>query len=271
MLQLMSCQKQLMDYEGVEGVYFAVQHGASYGNERTWPYQPYTNVEFIKTSKADLTANIKVMITGPTKDYDRTFRVAVNPDSTSAVEGVHYLPLQDTYVIAANSTFTYIPVTLKRTEDIKKSMKTLGLRLLANDNFQLSFPNWDAVPGFTSGTVVKNFDASLHSIRINNFFVQPNIWTGSIQAGNREAGLFGAFSQRKMQLILDLMNLTYEDFENTTTMPSILQNLIANTCSRYLEQQLTIGKPVLEEDGRLMFFGYVSWTSYIGIPYVPKP
>ena len=46
-LMLSGCEKDLMDYEGLEGVYFAVQWGDSWGSEKTWPYQPYTNVNFI--------------------------------------------------------------------------------------------------------------------------------------------------------------------------------------------------------------------------------
>ena len=46
-LMLSGCEKDLMDYEGLEGVYFAVQWGDSWGNENSWPYQPYTDVNFI--------------------------------------------------------------------------------------------------------------------------------------------------------------------------------------------------------------------------------
>ena len=37
-LMLSGCEKDLMDYEGLEGVYFAVQWGDSWGSEKTWPY-----------------------------------------------------------------------------------------------------------------------------------------------------------------------------------------------------------------------------------------
>jgi hypothetical protein len=68
----------------------------------------------------------------------------------------------------------------------------------------------------------------------------------------------------------ELMDLTYTDFASSETMPGILTGLIANTCARYLIEQFDAGKPVLEDDGRLMFIGNVPWTSYLGVPYVPK-
>jgi len=266
-----SCEKDIMGYEGVEGVYFAVQHGDSWGSERVWPYQPFTPVEFVKIKDNELTVNIKVMITGPTKNYDRNFNIELNPDSTTAIVGTHFEPLPTTVTIPAHALMAFVPVKLKRTEDLKKELKTIGLRLVANENFQLSFPHWQALPSYKSGIVIDKFDASLHTIRINDFMVKPAIWPGSIQQpGNRESGQWGAFSQKKMELICELMNLTYADFGSAETMPPILCGLIMNTCSEYLTAQFEAGKPVLEDDGRLMYFGMVSWTSNVGVPYVPK-
>lgn len=264
------CEKEMMSYEGVEGVYFAVQHGASYGNERTWPYQPYTNVEFVKTEANEIQLGIKVMITGPAKDYDRKFWVEVNPDSTTAQVGVHYNAIPNEVTVPANAFTANVPLTLKRAVDLKKTLKTIGLRLVANESFQLSFPNWNALPSNTAGTVVKKFDASLHTLRINDFLVQPAVWIGSIQPGNREAGQWGAFSEKKIKLMMELMNLTYADFTSTATMPPILSGLVASTCARYLLARYEVGDPVLEDDGRLMFVGTVPWTSYIGVPYKPE-
>ena len=269
-VSLQGCKKEMMDYEGLEGVYFAVQHGTAFGNELVWPYQPDTDVEFAKISGDETTVSIKVMITGPVKDYDRHFRVEINPDSTTAVEGVHFEPIAGTVVIPADSVRAYVPVTLKRTPDLKEETKVIGLRLLPNEDFQLSFPHWDALPGYTSGPVTAEFDASLHSIRVSDMMVQPAVWVGSVQEGNRESGQWGAFSQEKMELMLSLMDeLTYDDFSSSATMPTVLTGLIRDVCSRYLVEQYEAGHPVLEKDGRLMFFGNVPWLSYVGVPYVP--
>ncbi|MDR2130613.1 MAG: DUF4843 domain-containing protein [Odoribacteraceae bacterium] len=265
-----SCERELMGYEGEEGVYFAVQHGASYGTEATWPYQPYSNVEFIRETGDVVTKQFKVMATGAVKEYDRPFRVVINPDSTTAQRAVDYELADEEFVIPANSSVGYVSIVLKRTPELQNSIKKIGLKLVANAFFTCAFPEWDAVPGFSSGTIVPAFDASLHTINMNDFIVQPPVWTGSIQAGGREAGMWGAFSRKKLEMICARFNLTYNDFLSTTTMPMVLQGLIATTMSNDLIELYNQHTPVLEEDGRLMFFWECPWTSYIGVPWVPE-
>lgn len=272
-LPFLSCKKEMMGYEGVEGIYFGVRSGPSWAAPVSWPFRPYTNVEFVKQPQEvqEMVINIAVNITGPVKNYDRPFRVAMNPDSTTAQAGVHYLPFGDTYTIPANATIGYIPITVKRTPDMLNENKKLGLRLFANDHFSLSFPEWKAIPGLGETTIGNDtaFDATLHTININDLMVQPAVWRGSIQAGNREAGIWGAFTRKKMELMFQLFNLKYEDFASETTMTPVLVTLIASELGRYLVNQFNAGTPVLEDDGRLMFAGSVPWTSYIGVPYKP--
>lgn len=267
-----SCKKEMMGYEGMEGVYFAVQSGPSYASPSSWPYRPYTNIEFVKQPNNinELTADIKVMITGPVKNYDRPFRVVINPDSTTAQAGVHYLPFPEIFVIPANSTFGFIPVTLKRTPDLTVENKRIGLRLVANEHFGLAFPDWKALPGLGISILGTDtaFNATLHTINTNDLMVQPAVWRGSVVlATNKETGSWGAFTRKKMELMCQLFNLTYQDFSSETTMTLVLTNLIASEMTRYLINQFNAGTPVKEDDGRLMWCGSVPWTSIIGVPY----
>jgi uncharacterized protein DUF4843 len=271
-LSLASCKKEMMGYEGMEGVYFAVRSGPYYATPSSWPYRPYTNVEFVKYSGnvQELSINIKVMITGPVKDYDRPFRVEVNPDSTNAQAGVHYLPFPETCIIPANAIEGYIPVTLKRTADMKLENKKIGLRLVANEHFGLSFPDWKAIPdlGLTSRGNDTAWNDNLHTINVSDLMVQPVVWRGSVVAGtNRETGSWGAFTRKKMELMCQLFNLTYADFSSDITMTLVLSNLIASEMTRYLVNQFNAGTPVKEDDGRLMWAGSVPWTSIVGVPY----
>ncbi|HEX6428297.1 MAG TPA: DUF4843 domain-containing protein [Niastella sp.] len=271
-LSLASCKKEMMGYEGMEGVYFAVRSGPYYAAPSTWPHRPYTNVEFVKylDNVQELSVNIKVMITGPVKDYDRPFRVEVNPDSTNAQAGVHYLPLTETVIIPANAIEGYIPVTLKRTADMKLENKKIGLRLVANEHFGLAFPDWKAIPdlGLTSRGNDTAWDATLHTINVNDLMVQPVVWPGQLAPGTkRETGSWGAFTPKKIKLMFQLFNLKYEDFSTPETMTPVLSNLIASEMARYLIDQFNAGTPVKEDDGRLMFCGSVPWTSIVGVPY----
>ena len=85
---------------------------------------------------------------------------------------------------------------------------------------------------------------------------------------NPEIG--GAFSRKKLELICERFNLTYNDFMSNETMPSALQMLIYKSMSTYLIQCYNDKKPVLEEDGRLMWFSGCPWLSKVGVPWVPE-
>ncbi|MHA4893529.1 DUF4843 domain-containing protein [Pedobacter sp. PWIIR3] len=265
---MVGCKKADMSYKGKEGVYFAVQFGTKL-LQNSWPYVPYSQVEFVAIAKDAVDFPVKVMITGPVKDYDRTFRVEINPDSTTAIAGQHFDPIQQEWKIPAGAVSTNVTVHLKRTPDLELKQVTLGLRIVETKDFVSSFPEWDAIPSLTSGVVIPEFDAGLHTLRINDILVQPAVWPGSLQPGNKESGLFGVFTKRKMQFLIDNLDLKYEDFASAETMPQARYLLVASDAALILRQRFDAKDPVLEEDGRLMFMGSVPWTSIIGVPYKP--
>jgi hypothetical protein len=266
-----SCRKEMMRYEGMEGVYFAQQWGLpSYS---TWPYRPFSYVELVKqpVSVTEYTANIKVMFTGAAKDYDRYFKVEINPDSTTAVENVHYAPLPESVLVPANALVAYVPLVVKRSPDLQTAGKKIGLRLVANEDFGVVFPKWKAIPDLGTGTLTPAdtaFDNSIHTVFVHDFMIQPAVWRGSINpTTNRDAGSWGGFTRKKIELMCRLFNLTYDDFGSTETMTGILVSLITQEMTRYLIEQFNAGTPVKEDDGRLMWVGSVPWTSTVGVPY----
>ena len=266
---LNSCTKEMMSYEGNTGVYFAVKQGDSYLSETYWPYSPFSTINFASFDTSEITVSLKVMITGPTADHDRHFTLRVNPDSTTAELGVHYKEVPTSITVPAGATEAFVDVHLLKTADLQVEEKTLGLQLLPNEDFELSFPEFHALPELTAGDIVEEFDASMHSLKINDFLVEPEVWLGSIQEGNRESGLFGAFTRKKMELITEVMGIEYVEFTKDETMPLVRSMLIANEMAEYLINKYNEGDPVLEDDGRLMWIGAVPWTSYIGVPWVP--
>jgi len=261
------CEKDIMSYEGREGVYFAMRHGNP-SLPTLWPYQPFTDVDFVRINQDEVDFQVTVMITGPVKDYARTFKVQVNPDSTSAVLGQHFAAVQENWTIPAGATSTNITVHLKRTPDLEQTVKTLGLKLVPTTDFALSFPEWDAIPSLNQGTVVPEFDASLHTLRLNDVMVQPAVWVGSLQPGDRESGIMGVFTKRKMEFLTQYLGLKYEDFASEQTMPMARSILIGNDAAAILIARYNANDPILEDDGRLMFIGSVPWTSVLGIPWV---
>lgn len=263
-----ACERDLMSYEGQEAIYFAVQSGNSWGSENDWPYMPYTTVEFVNIAGDTTVVNIKVMITGQEKNYSRPFRVEVNPDSTTAREGIDYAVLLDEYIVEANSSVAYIPVTLYRQPEMKTETITLGLKLIANDYFSLTFQNFEQLEGYTNGYVVyDSLNATLHTIRMNDLLAQPANWLGSTDASGKEFNTFGVFTEKKFNLICEEFNLTYADFMDSNIMNYTYQMLIGRKMAKLLNEAYHNGTPYLEDDGRLMWVDGCDYTSYPGIPW----
>lgn len=268
-LVCLSCEQELMKYQGEEGIYFAVQYGRANESESKWPFQPMSKIALGGTTNADTTVRFKVMVTGPAYDYDRSFQVEINPDLTTAIVNTHYKPLAPFFIIPAGQVQTYIPLTIIRSADLKSAGKEIGLRLLPSEQLSLSFPEWDAIPGFddSNDPIVGEFDASLHQITIQDVLTQPTVWRGSVAADGLEGGPWGAYTEKKILLMCEVMSISYVDFGSNDTMPQVLINLLSREMARYLTARFNADDPVLEEDGRLMYVTGVSWRSYVGVPY----
>jgi hypothetical protein len=264
------CERELMSYEGVEGIYFAVQEGSVYGNESNWPYSPYTDVEFVKIADDTYTANVKVMATGAMKNYDRTFRVVLYPDSTTATAGADYEAIPAEVVMPAGSLVSSVPLVLHRTAAMATGVVAIGLQLVANEHFQLTFPSWGPPKELTWGTVYEGFDASRHIVRVNDILVQPAQWLGGFyqyEAGNPEFNTFGAFTRKKFLLLSELTDYVYIDFMTDPPMSLGLQAVLGRHLANHLIAEYKARRAVIEDDGRLMWADGCPWKSYENVPW----
>ena len=263
-----NCKHDPLLYEGEEGLYFSVQFGPDWGDEKVWANQPITPVEFINIAGNVDTLKLKVMITGALKDYDRPFLVSVVSDSTTAIEDVNYKILNDELVIKANQNHGFIPVVLYRTENIQKEKKHLMLQIIPNAHFTIGLPIWKRLPGQWESSIKNgDFRADSHTLEISDFVSRPARWIGLAQTTGREAGLWGDFTEKKYRLICEHFDLVYEDFTTEARMPNAKRDVIKEYMVRLLQNLYNQGIPILEEDGRLMWFMGVSWSSTVGVPY----
>lgn len=91
-----SCEKEIMDYEGVDGLYFDVRWGQEFRTPDQWAHQYYTPVEFGAMTANTYTAQVRVAASGTIKDYDRPFSITIGKDSTDAVAGRDYVDFPKT-------------------------------------------------------------------------------------------------------------------------------------------------------------------------------
>lgn len=266
LIVIQGCTKEIELYDGEEGIYFNVQYGPEWGNERVWANQQLTNVEFINIAGNTDTLFLKVMTTGRVKDYDRYFHAEVVSDSTSAIEGDNYEKLVGKYTIKAGEYFTYIPVIINRTQNIQEEAKTMLIRLLPSADFSIGIPVWKKLPNQWDGVLKGDFKADEHKLVMTDFVSRPVRWIGLANDG-LEAGFWGDFTQKKYLLICEEFGLVYSDFMTTTAMPDAKRSVIREHMARLLQNLYNQKTPVLEEDGRLMWFSGVTWSSRVGVPW----
>lgn len=269
LFSLIGCRDEIMTYNGTEGIYFNVQWGSPWGDTTKWANQPNTHVRFVNVSGNDTVLKLRVSVTGEQKDYPRPIHISVNQDSTTALPGINF-ELQENNVVAAGMSYVDIPVRLLRAENIRSETLRLTLELHENEHFSLSFPNWVSIPGmWLTDEYTNSFNPALHNVYINDFVSRPEGWVGLARASDGvEAGRWGAFTLKKYFLICELLNLSYQDFSKDN-MPGARQEMVQNFMVRHLVQKYNDGNPVLEEDGRLMWFMTCPWRTVVGVPYVP--
>lgn len=254
-LLLTGCEKELMDYEGQDGLYFDVRRYPSHIAQNLWPHQHYTSVAFGSMVENEVELSLKIMATGNTKDYDRAFKVIANPDSTTAVEGRDYTNLTTDCVIKAGENSTTVSLKVNRTAEMEGDTLQLQLKIVENDMFTLpykSFADGPATPYTPDNNEFSyNKDASVHNIFIYDVLTRPARWIGNDETGG---GLWGKFSAKKFSLIMELTGTTIEDFTTEERMPNARQTSIAEFMVKYVLEKANAHDPVLDEDGTMMYF-----------------
>lgn len=123
------------------------------------------------------TVYIPVQLSGMRVDRDRQYAVAVTDSNTTAVGSEHYAPLEQTYVLPADSGTTWLPIIIYNTDTLlRKRSVTLGFHLVATNDLGVAIADQDM------GKVI-----------ISNKLEEPDWWT--MWLGNY-------FSSTKYQLFI---------------------------------------------------------------------
>lgn len=258
-----ACEKhELMDYEGLDCLYFDAQYGAEWGDTTVWAHQIYTTVAFGRVDATELEAKVKVAVAGSVKDYDRPFRIKVVQDSTT-LNTDEYDASQLDYVIPAGQNHTYVRIPITKSE--RMSSETLQLQialdLASNTHFNSNFSEVGNISGRWTDTATDlstNFDPNIHNFFVNDMLVKPAGWH-DVQFGYY-------YSTKKHALLLKIAEEKFgfgrEDFEEKTIMTGGRAKAIAAAVKPYLMEQYYLGREhwVLDEDGSMMYVYGVSWV-----------
>lgn len=216
-LLLAGCEKrEVMEYEGVDGIYFDVQYGADHGNETVWARQNYTYVSFGSMEAEEMEVSLKIGTVGSIKDYDRPFRVMIVQDSTNAIPDEEYTGFSEEQVIKAGENKTY--VTLKVFKTLRQAKDTLQIlfRIEPGEHFTLPFSEVGAIPGRWSDTKTEfnvGENPVEHRVIFNNILRRPAGW-----GKDEYSQFFGTFSPKKYQYLMDITGYTKTHFEQLSAI-----------------------------------------------------
>lgn len=236
LITVVSCKKQLMTYEGLSDIYFNESARLpAYGGE---VLTDSTALSFSLSTVADSTVKIVVAVTGAPVDHDRTYSLVVNSLST-AVEGKHYTALPKTLTIKKNKLQDTIPVKFFRTTDLRTQTVSLVLDLKTNSNF-INLMNNKVLNQLTG----KVLSFVTYRIYVNDMLKKPSLWYD---------GYLGRFSQKKLNLILEVLKVTPTYLDTTVSLGE--QAAYGSYLQRYLNDKKVAGQTIYEDDGTEMMMG----------------
>lgn len=275
-LLLAGCEeREVMEYEGVDGIYFDVQYGAAHGNESLWARQNFTHVSFGTLEVTEVDVTMKVGIAGSIKDYDRPFRVEIVKDSTNAIPEEEYMNFTEEQVIKAGENHTYVTVKILKSERMDKDTVRIQFRIDPGEYFTLPFAELGHIPGRWNDTRTgysSNTDAAIHNVFANNLLQLPAGWGGT--------QYFGVFSPTKYQYLMDVSGYTKAHFEQIGAMTQggraqkIRQMAVVDLQTKFNLGYARLQKGdadgweewVLDDGGKMMWVPGISWWNAETLP-----
>ena len=175
-LSLISCeQNERMIYDAKAAIYFEQTLDTNNGK-----YNDSINYSFTMTTESFDTVYMRVRLLGNLKE-DKYFNVEIDPKS-NAIEGVHYKPLEESYLFKAGKVIRDIPIYVLKQDNLDTEFNSIIVNLVENDSFDIAYE--------------KNIKTRLF---ITNQTVKPSYWDMPL------AMYFGEYSKKKHEICVVLM------------------------------------------------------------------
>lgn len=264
---LVSCEKDLMDYEGENSIYFDVRHGVAWIDSSLWARHYYTGVNFISEPQDTVEVTLQVAVSGQITDYSRPFSVEFVQDSSTAVRGKDF-DFQENWEIPAGKECGEVKLYVYRHDYLMDTIRIAVLQVKGNKHFTTRLNFDEDLSGrykLEDENKKYNPDPRFHTVEMKIEVSKPKGWVGidypkSPTVPNPyEAGILGAFTPQKYMLMMKELHVSADFFES---MPMTHARTLGEKFAKYLTEQFDAGTPVLEKDGRLMWVMGVKWDSY---------
>ena len=249
---LWSCDKKEIPVFASDdaGIYFQRLTNAVYGSTTEY-YGDSTDFSFAGTN-AYYTSHVlyaPVLTIGKVVDYDRPFKVVVDMEETTAVEGKDFEIELDSLVIKAGTSKAEVPVRIIRTETLLEKTLKIVLRLQENEHFKCYLETYKNTNLYTAKG--EQISGVRYVFTFNEMYTQPNFWKNYA-----EKDYFGEWTAKKYQVVNQVCGLTPIDWQYANyygyKMQSARLPFFARTVRIYLQEQADAGNPVTDSDGKYM-------------------
>lgn len=255
---IQSCQKEKQLYQGetnnVSGIYFYTVATTNINGVPT-SFRDSTTYSFASDPVTVTERNVLVTVRslGNIADFDRPFKIKVV--GGTAVEGVDFEKLPDTYIFPKDVASTRVPIKLLRTPKLMEKAVTIDIQLVENEYFKLLLPELKNIGDN------KIMDATRFRIVSSEIIPIPFYYTFF------GPEYFGDWSVKKFKILNDLMGWTTRDWDNAGVQGYPVAGgkfpYAATIFKEYLEKKLQENNPEYELDGKtLMQLGPAYMVDY---------
>ena len=246
-----ACEKQDISVFTTDdsGIYF--QRVTSYIYNSTTEYYGDSVAYSFASAKASvksvvLSATIRTM--GKVVDYDRPFKVVVDQEGTTAIEGKHYEVNLDTVVVPAGKSTAYVRVRFFRTDDMMEKAVRLAIRLEDNEYFKCYFPEYKNTNAYSATGEMIHGDEFAFSL--SEMYTEPSYW--SMFGGS----FFGTWRPKKFIVVKSVCGVSCTEWNCAGYAGAKITygrfNFFATAVQKYLQEQADAGTPELDSDGSYM-------------------
>lgn len=185
---------------------------------------------------------VPVKIMGNVKDYDRRFKLVVNPELSNAVEGMDYELSDTACYIPAGETSRNVFFYIKKTDKLSSQSVKIVFELQDNENFTVELDKYKNTVSWSS--TGSQLCGSHYKLIFNNIWEIPYQWSfwGD--------WYLGTWSVKKETLLNKLMGWEHYEFDSKASYG--IMPYLAKKLQKYLQEQADAGTPVVDEDGSYM-------------------
>lgn len=246
LLALASCsEEEFMTYEGNRAGIYLQRVSTTDINGTPLGFTDSLTISFASYAATykEYPVVVPVCIMGDVVDYDRPFKMEVDKEKTTAIEGEEYEFSDTACYIPAGKTKQNVKLILKRSDRIAKETARLVFSIKDNENFTVELESYKNVTDWK--TQGKELCGTSYKIIFSDKYAVTTWWELYGQT------FYGTWSVRKEKLLNEIMGWTHADWERWKVAYGQM-GFGAKKFRKHLQEQADNGTPVKEEDGSFM-------------------